>query len=131
MKRELNTWATVNRVLWSVIALGDAIAGIVLSSTLGLKIYILYGIAAAAIVIVLGFTLAAFLDTAAENANRLANIERNMQQQPKQEQKKTYTTISAAPRQSSPGFIVCPRCGESQSADRTVCFNCGTLFKKD
>lgn len=130
MKRELNTWATINRVLWSVIALGDAIAGIVLSSTLGLKIYILYGIAAAAIVVVLGFTLAAFLDTAAENANRLANIERNMPQQPKQE-KKTYATISAAPRQSSPGFIVCPRCGESQNADRTVCFNCGTLFKKD
>lgn len=131
MKRELNTWATVNRVLWSVIALADAIAGIVLSSTLGLKIYILYGIVAAAIVVVLGFTLAAFLDTASENANRLANIDQNMPQQPKQEQKNTYATISAAPRQSSPGFIVCPHCGESQNADRTVCFNCGTLFKKD
>lgn len=130
MKSNLNIWATVNRVLWSVIALGDAIAGIVLSSTLDQKIYILYGITAAAIVVVLGFTLAAFLDTTAENANRLANIERNMPQQPKQE-KKPYATISAAPRRSSPGFIVCPHCGESQNADRTVCFNCGTLFKKD
>ena len=130
MNCNLNTWATVNRVLWSVIALCNAIAGIVLSSTFDQKIYILYGIAAAAVVVVLGFTLAAFLDTAAENANRLANIERNIPQQPKQE-KKTYATISAAPRQSSPGFIVCPHCGESQNADRTVCFNCGTLFKKD
>ena len=131
MKRELNTWATVHRILGTILSIGSLVAGPAIASLAKNKLWILYGAISCVFLFISLFTLAAFLDTTAENANRLANIERNMQQQPKQEQKKTYTTISAAPRQSSPGFIVCPRCRESQSADRTVCFNCGTLFKKD
>lgn len=130
MKRELNTWANVWRVVCVVLALAEVCGGIARANLVDDKLWILYGVIVAFVSVISGFTLAAFLDTTAENANHLANIERNMPQQPKQE-KKTYATISASPRQSSPGFIVCPRCGESQNADRTVCFNCGTLFKKD
>lgn len=130
MKSNLNIWATVNRVLWSIIALADVIVGVILANKLDLKIYILYGIVTAAIVVVFGFTAAAFLESTANSENHLANIAKNMPK-PQQEPKPTYATVSATPRKSSPGFIVCPHCGESQNADRTVCFNCGTLFKKD
>lgn len=131
MKRELNTWANVWRVVCVILALAEVCGGIARANVVDDKLWILYGVIVAFVSVVSGFTLAAFLDTTAENANHLANIERNMPQHPKPEMTPPNATLSAIPRKSAPGFITCPRCGESQSDTRTVCFNCGTLFKKD
>ncbi len=126
----LRKHATILRVFFSVLSALAVLGGIINSVKQNTYIPLLYISLSVAITLVLIFALAAFFDTTADNSELLEEINKNLAPADSSEDA-DHPLPAVTPKSNGDGYITCPQCGERQSANRTICFNCSARFKAD
>lgn len=146
---KLRKWAQGVRILFGFEAASIVLIG--LSYSINLKSYylMLYAALVAAGILIITYSFAAWMDNCADNSERIkkANIQIDVavsllgriaeaqkqddQSAPDAPKNRPVHPLKEAVYPAHDGDkIICPKCGERQPANRIVCFNCATPFKK-
>lgn len=142
----LKKYASIIRFIGIAVPVLTLIGGIYIAVKLESFWYFLGCAVVAALSCIYSLAFAELLDTTGDNTLRLAKLGKAPSAspapaagaaitpiQPIQEAPVTPvpTPIAVVPCSDADGWIICPHCGERQRANRSVCFNCSTPFKKD